>query len=1702
VALRRLDDAIADGDHIYAVIRGSAINNDGAGKVGYLAPSVDGQAKVIAEALAIAGCDADTIGYVEAHGTGTPVGDPIEVAALTAAFRQSSDRVGTCAIGSVKGNIGHTDTAAGTAGLVKVALALHHRTLPASLNFVAPNPGCAFEASPFHVQAQTAEWQAPPGQPRRAGISSLGVGGTNAHVVVEQAPARPPGGPSRARQLLLCSAKSETVADANAAALARHLEHNPALSLADAAYTLAMGRQHLPFRRFAVAADAAEAGATLGAAPEKPRGACVPGRGVAFLFCGAGQQHVDMARGLYDAEPAFRAEVDKALAVLDSMGSEVRRWLFPSDADRTDAASRLERPSIALPALFVIQTALARFWMALGIRPAAMIGHSSGEYAAAHLAGVLDLEAGLRVVSTRGRLFETIGNGAMLSVPLPEAELLPLLPPELAIATINAPRLCVVSGAADAIGRFHRALEEREIEAQVVRISVAAHSPMLDPILPEFRALMRIIPLHEPTIPFASNRTGDWVTAAEATDPEYWVRHLRETVRFTDGVQRLLDDPERVLLEVGPGRGIGSLVRQHLGRDSRQPVLSSLRHPDQPVADDAFTLGTLGELWALGVEIDWTAFWADETRLRVPLPTYQFARQRHWIEPGALVARAIDDDAPLVRHADLGRWQYEPVWTRTASPAGRVPDGPALVLADDAGLAASIVEVLRAAGREVVVVRPGGRFRRVAHDLFTVEPASTGDYARLFDCLSAENRLPGQIYHCWLVDGARRRSRGARLLDLGMHSLIALAPELARQVGDAPVEIALVTDRAQRVGDENGLVPHKATGAATARVIATEYPNLQVRTIDVALPPPAHTRALRALGETLVAELAGAVETSPVAYRAGERWVLEHLALAASSPRPAAAVLPYLRGGATYVVTGGLGGLGLTIARHLAETHGARIALVTRSGLPPREQWGDVIAGRSGESGGVEDRIRKVLALEAAGATIEVVVADVGDPRAMRSAMRRIQARLGAVTGVFHAAGTLDDSLIETKTRGSIDAVLRPKVAGTIAIDAALRSRPPEFLVLFSSVSAFAGLAGQADYAAANAFLDAYAQSRHTDPATQVLSIGWSQWSEVGMAAALGRGAGAHGSPADDLGDGERVDHPFLETLHRLSDDEHVVAATLTPERHWLLDEHRLVRGGALLPGTGYLELARAAHALVAPGPVVLSEVTFLAPFAVADGAARELRIHLRRRVGGDWRFAVLGRPPSAEAGEWVEHATGTVGPGPAGHHDSWLDLASTAGRCGAASEGSNASDPVIRFGPRWSNVRSLRLGADEALLELAVDPSFHGEFESVLLHPALLDFATAGSQSLIRDRVAGRDFFAPFSYRRLVQHAPLPPAIVSHVRYRSPGQSSALMAVFDVTIADPAGRVLVEISEFAMMRVRDPAVLSSALPSEPTAPKAAAHGREPLEAIAPAEGLEVIERLLAGPARPHVVVSPHELAPALARLRAPRRAAPRIAADGESGGGELPVTATERLIAELWSDLLGVDPVHRTDDFFDLGGHSLLAVQFTNRLRKKTGRTLPLGALLNTPTVAQLAAVIDPEGSAAASAAEPTVPAADRTPQHDIVTIRAGGSLTPIFFVHDGLGETLLYRGLALRLDPNRPIYGIEPLRTASGSYAHTRISEMAAEYVVRVRAVQPVGPYLLAGLCAGGVIAFEMARQLEDSGEQVAFVGIIDAADVAAAK
>ncbi len=657
VVLKRLEDALADRDSIHAVIKGFAVNNDGGVKVGFTAPAVDGQAEVIAMAQAAAGVAPETVGYVEAHGTGTAIGDPIEVAALTQAFRLGTEAKGFCALGSVKTNIGHLDAAAGIAGLIKTVLALKHESLPPSLHFEEPNPHIDFAASPFYVNSTLCEWKS--GEtPRRAGVSSFGIGGTNAHVVLEEAPLTDGSGTSRCRQLLVLSAKRETALERATTHLIDYLKENPRVPLADVAYTLQVGRRELGRRRVLVCTDRADAVDALESRdPKRVLTAVeeVRARPVAFMFSGQGSQYVGMGRELYETEATFREDVDLCSRVLaPHLGFDFREVLYPSPEQAEAANERLCETVVTQPVLFAVEYALARLWMSWGVRPWAMIGHSIGEYVAACLAEVMTLEEGLALVARRGRLMQKLPRGRMMAVALEASELRPLLGSGVSLAALNAPSRCVVSGPTEPVDELARRLAERGVETRPLRTSHAFHSEMVEPLVAEFTEEVRAADLRPPRIPYVSNVTGTWITATEATDPAYWGRHLRQAVRFAEGLHALLQGGDQILLEVGPGNTLTGFARQNPGRTVGQIGVSSLRHPRESDSDVAFSLKRLGQLWLAGATVDWTAFSRHERRRRVRLPTYPFERKRYWIDEQRPegVAREDAPDGPSVEEAE------------------------------------------------------------------------------------------------------------------------------------------------------------------------------------------------------------------------------------------------------------------------------------------------------------------------------------------------------------------------------------------------------------------------------------------------------------------------------------------------------------------------------------------------------------------------------------------------------------------------------------------------------------------------------------------------------------------------------------------------------------------------------------------------------------------------------------------------------------------------------------------------------------------------------------------------------------------------------------------------------------------------------------------------------------------------------------------
>jgi acyl transferase domain-containing protein/acyl carrier protein len=1106
VVLKRLSEALDEGDHIRAVIKASAINNDGAAKVSYTAPSVEGQAQVIASAQAMAGFDPETIRYIETHGTGTSLGDPVEVTALSKAFRKSSQRKSFCAIGSVKSNIGHLDAAAGIAGFIKTVLALENRELPPSINFTTPNPSIDFAETPFYVNSKLTGWQSQD-LPRRAAVSSFGVGGTNAHVILEEAPPLESSGTSRELQLLVISARTESALNASTENLLSWLRDNESVSLPDAAYTLKIGRTVFRHRRVLVCRDHGDAIRALDS-PDGARALTTTDkdepreRPVVFMFPGQGSQYPGMARQLYDSEITFRKQFDECARLLKSRsGLELQAALYPDGETPADTAARIDDTSLAQPILFVVEYALASLWMEWGVRPAAMIGHSIGEYVAACLAGVLSLEDALSLVTARGKLMQRQPHGRMLAVSLPEEELSQMLPREISLAAVNEPSGCVISGPSDAVAEFEDDLARRNIGFRQLHTSHAFHSRMMDPVLSAFTEEVRRVRLSPPRIPFISNLTGTWITAEQATDPNYWARHLREGVRFSQGLRELLSDPDRIFLEVGPGRVLATLAARHPEGRGRV-IVSSVRHPNEEISDEALILESLGRLWLAGVKLDWRGFYKNERRRRVSLPLYPFERQRFWIEPRSRSARAVESTDPgTVKRTDLSEWFYLPSWKPSLLPrSGGEPRNSWLVMLDECGFAEAMADQLIRQGREIVTVAMGGRFHRRDEKSYTIRPGSSEDYKTLLDALKSDGFSPQVILHAFSLTGDVTSDGSVAGFDgfqeSGFYSLLYLFQALAQHAGD-DFDITVISNSSLAIMAQETLLPEKSPMLGLCRVVAQEFTNVTSRFIDVKLPDPQASPSITRLLDSLISEVDSRTTASVIAYRGRERYVqsFEQVRLDSGGD-----IAPFRERG-VYLITGGLSGNGLSIARYLARTVKARLILIERAPVPG---GADGTAFENGieqqaeaEKANRDPRLRWLEALNESGAEVCLMVADVADQDQLARAWTEGESRFGEIHGVIHAEETSGESAFRAiweASRDECELHFNLKARALYSLERVLKDKELDFCVLLSSIASVLGGVGYGPYAAANLFMDSFVRRSNRTNRVPWLSLNWDLW--------------------------------------------------------------------------------------------------------------------------------------------------------------------------------------------------------------------------------------------------------------------------------------------------------------------------------------------------------------------------------------------------------------------------------------------------------------------------------------------------------------------------------------------------------------------------------------------------------------------------------
>jgi len=1109
VLLKPLAAARADRDTIYAVIKGSAINNDGAVKVGFTAPGVQGQAEVIAEAQARAGVDPDSISYIEAHGTGTPMGDPIEIAALTRAFQEGTQQQQFCAVGTVKTNIGHLDTAAGIAGLCKTVLALQHQQIPPTLNFHHANPEIDFAHSPFYVNDQLRAWPVN-GTPRRAGVSSFGIGGTNAHLIVEEAPAPEPSSSSRPCQLLIVSARSQTAESDMRSNLSAHLRNQPGLAIADVGYTLAVGRRQFAHRSAVVCRDGEDAVVALHAS-DRLRSGQVQKVGteqtVIFMFPGQGAQYAGMGAELYRTEAVFRQQIDQCAELLqEELGLDLRQVLYPQPQDMAAATAQMAQTWLTQPALFVTEYALARLWIAWGVTPRAMIGHSLGEYVAACLAGVFDLKTALQLVARRGRLMWEQPQGAMLAVSLSAADVRPLLTDSVSIAAVNTPGECVVSGPTPALEALAARLEKDGVPCRFLQTSHAFHSAMMETVVTPFTKILENVQLNPPTLPFVSNLTGRWIRADEATDPHYWAQHLRCTVNFAAGIATILDQPNRLLLEVGPGTTLGGFARRQPLAKNGHTVLASLRRPDPKRHSDGRSgetwtlLDSLGQLWTAGVEVDWSAYYGHERLSRIPLPGYPFERQRYWIDAPDLATLTRQHNPH--KKQPFEQWFYLPGWKPTLTPRAIGSEDFAgasrlwLVLSDNTELSQRTIAKLQHEGQEVITVFQSNRCER-SGQTFWLRPLAPDDYEFMIQAIG--ERSIYKILHLWSLSVSDEQGPDyfARAQEGGYYSLLFLGRALAKQQSCPGTTIAVITNHVHDVNGLGEVCPEKATLLGPCLVMPQEMPQITCRCLDIVLPQQGRdvpASDVESLVGTVLAELEVGPGDPLVAYRGQRRLVprFDRVTLDAEvSP------VRRLRQQGVYVITGGLGNVSLRLARYLAETVQARIVLLGRSFFPAPSQWDPWLQCHP-EHDELSCKIRLMREIEAMGAEVLLVRADVADEQEMRAAFAEVHDRFGVIHGVIHAAGSLDDSSYVTAFtdvgQNESQVQFTAKVHGLYVLEKLLQGHALDFCLVTSSNSAVLGGVGFTAYSAANSFIDAFVARQNRQGRTPWLSANWDAW--------------------------------------------------------------------------------------------------------------------------------------------------------------------------------------------------------------------------------------------------------------------------------------------------------------------------------------------------------------------------------------------------------------------------------------------------------------------------------------------------------------------------------------------------------------------------------------------------------------------------------
>ena len=1075
VILKTLKNALKDGDNIWAIIRGSGINNDGKDKVGFAAPSIDGQTEVIMMAQKWAKIEPESIGLIEAHGTATELGDPIEVEALNRAFGKSSEKY--CALGSVKTNVGHLDAAAGVAGLIKAALSLKNRQLPPSLHFKTPNTKINFKDTPFYVNTKLKDWENEK-YPLRAGVSSFGMGGTNVHIVLEEAPAREPSSESRDFQLLVVSAKTKTALERNIEELKNFLKENKDIKLSDIAYTLQIGRTPFQYRKHIVCRDQNEAIDLLSSINLKKKSPPLKETSqqkVVFMFSGQGSQYVNMCYDLYEKEDLFRKEVDNCFSIVKlNFNKDLKSILFTNN--ESEDSSKINNTEFSQPLLFIIEYSLARLLMNWGVNPDIMIGHSFGEYVAACISGLFSLEDALYLITKRGELMQKVSKGKMLGISISENDLNELIGKrkDISIATINSSELCVVSGSDESISAFKSLADNKGLSCKIIPNSNAYHSFIMDEILEEFGKVVKSVKINKPQIPFISNLTGKQVTDSEILTPDYWVNHLRQTVRFFDGINVLLQNDHVIFVEVGPGVELSVFVRSNKLRKEGHKVISLVRHNDAEGNDLNYLLSALGKLWINGVEPRWDDFYANESRRKISLPTYSFDKIKYPANVDAfkMISQMMSKDQ-ILDNQDISKWFYLPSWKLSPLVFNSSTNNNSdckLVFADDCGISDALIEKYKEKGEKIVCVRIGSFFQEKSSVLYEINPAQEEGYKELFLRLSKYALLPDCIIHGWGVTKQEASDFSEQSCQIFFYSLLEIAKSFHTQEGISRRQIVLLTNDLHHIAGKEKIASVKSLAVGLLKVISQEY-QIITSHIDISLSEEIKSTLIDDLNKEIQAKETG----KTISFRQARRWELIYDRIQTISDT---SFQPFKVGG-VYLITGGLGSFGFLISKFLLETQQAKVILLGRTKIPLRDQW-DKCLESSTASESVKDKIQKLRLLEKEPGEILYLDCNIEDKEKMINSVLIAERKFGPVCGIFHAAGIVTGrslNPISELEKKDFEIQFAPKIKGLQVLKEVMGNKELDFCLLTSSLSPILGGIGFGAYGPANIFMDYYINS-------------------------------------------------------------------------------------------------------------------------------------------------------------------------------------------------------------------------------------------------------------------------------------------------------------------------------------------------------------------------------------------------------------------------------------------------------------------------------------------------------------------------------------------------------------------------------------------------------------------------------------------------